>query len=258
MRVVIVQAYEAPDTPAWITRCLTSVQRWAEARGYAYRYLDRDFFAYAPAWFRARCPGQLGPITDLARLYLMEALHADFDVAVWIDADVLVFDPDHLELPDTIGFVALKEVTVGLRGDEIVASEVTVNCALVAAGRGDPVFRFYRHAIEQIVRHDPRPELPRTIAGPQLLTKISRVIPMDCLTTVGLFTPAILRDLALGQDRLPAAFARHFGHRVAAANLCHFQRARVAPGEQASFDDWMMRAMDRLEATRGEVVNRFV
>jgi hypothetical protein len=47
--------------------------------------------------------------------------------------------------------------------------------------------------------------VPRTVAGPQLLTKLVEQHAMQRLTTVGLFTPAMLAELANGGEALPRA-----------------------------------------------------
>jgi hypothetical protein len=110
--------------------------------------------------------------------------------------------------------------------------------------------------MEAEVRDHPDPVLPRTLCGPVLLTKLAATHKIDCLTTIGLFTPAILADIATGQSRMPAAFARAFGHQVAAANLCHFYRDIVPDTATVRYDAMMLKAIDVLVHTRGEVVNR--
>jgi hypothetical protein len=259
MTIAVVQAYEAPATPRWIECCVASVRNWAGAKGFQHHFLREGFFGLAPEWFRARCGAQIGPVTDVSRLYLMRRFFSmGYEAVVWVDADVLVFDPERLDVRSETGFVALKEITVGVdQGGVVHVSPVTVNGALIASRRDHPLFEFYLYAVETAVRQFRGPEIPRTIAGPELLTRISQAVPIECLTTVGLFTPAILQDIASGSDRLPRIFAEQFGHRVAAANLCHFFRDTVTPEQRSFYDELMDRAMGRLIETRGEIVNRF-
>jgi len=255
--VTILQAYEAPGTPEWISRCLGSVRDWAASRGHGYRF-SSTFFDRVPAWFRERCHPETGPLTDIARLVLMRELFDEgADFVAWIDADVLVFDPDALVVEHAAGFTVIEEVTVleDAQGRGSVSPR-GVNGALLGARQAHPMFGRYVEAVENVVRQHPAGPIPRTIAGPQLLTELTRGASIDRLTTVGLFTPGILAHIASGEARLPRLFARSFGHRVAAANLCHFFRGEVAAGSVNRYDAIMQAAIDRLLLTRGEIVNR--
>jgi hypothetical protein len=257
--MVIVQAYEAATTPPWIQRCLQSVKAWAEGAGFAYRF-SPTLFDRIPEWFRQHCAPEIGPLTDLGRLCLMQALFDEGEEAVvWVDADVLVFDPAGLHVPRRPGFLVIDEVTVGSEPNGTpVISERGVNGALLGASRGNATFDAYRQAIESVVREAPAGKVPRTVAGPQLLTQLAKQHAMERLTTVGLFTPAMLADLAHGKENLPRAFSLAFGHRVAAANLCHFFRDMLLERSVPVYDDAMMQAIDRLLESRGEIVNRYL
>lgn len=255
--MIILQAYESESTPAWILRCMQSVREWAALRGYDYRFSPL-LFDRIPDWFRQRCAPGIGPLTDLGRLCLMQALFDEgAEDVVWIDADVLVFDPVNFHVPDRPGFLVIDEVMVGPDANGVPgALPRSVNGAVLGATRGHPLFDTYRSAIEAVVRNAPPGSVPRTIAGPQLLTALDRAHPIDRLTTVGLFTPAIMSDLAHGREGMPRFFSRTFGHRVAAANLCHFYRDTLAPGQAPRYDDFMLDVIGRLIESRGEIVNR--
>lgn len=256
---LVVQAYEAAATPGWIARCMRSVREWAASRGYHYESTDR-FFGLAPDWFRARCGSQLGPLTDIARLVLMQSgFGRGYRQVVWCDADLVVFDPDVLALPDADGLTAIDEVTVGPGSDgSLMVSPRTVNGALLAATRDAGVFLHYFDEVLRVVREHPPGPVPRTIAGPLLLTRIARESKVATLPNVGLFTPAILLELAQGREALPGTFMHHFGHAVAAANLCHFAREENGAENRAAYDRVMDLAIDVLLSTRGEVVNRLL
>jgi hypothetical protein len=236
---------------------MDSVRGWAAEHGHAYRFSPR-FFDRAPAWFKQRCAPETGPLTDVARLYLMQELFdAGEEFVVWVDADVLVFDPSAFEIAPRSGFTVIEEVTVGedALGREFVSPR-GVNGAVLGARRSHPMFRRYFDEVENVVRNHPAGPIPRTIAGPVLLTRLTQGAAIDRLTTVGLFTPGLLAQIAAGQERLPRLFARQFGHRVAAANLCHFIRGEVPASSVDRYDAVMQAAIDCLIRSRGEVVNR--
>ena len=255
--MLIIQAYENNTTPAWIQRCIESVKSWAAASGYDYCFSPL-LFDRVPDWFRDRCGPEIGPMTDLGRLCLMQHwFEQGASPVVWVDADVLVFDPQHLSIPPGLGFLAIDEITVGCGTDRIpVVLDRSVNGAVLGASRGNATFALYRDAIESLVRDAPEGRLPRTIAGPQLLSRLAKQHPIDCLTTVGLFTLPILNDIAQGLELMPRVFSQSFGHRVAAANLCHFFRDIVVDSDVPHYDAIMEQAIIRLLETRGEVVNQ--
>ena len=259
MNATIIQAYEAPYLPPWIARCLQTVKEWAALHGHRYHF-SPEFWRYAPEWFRLRCGKELGPMTDVARLYMMkEQFESGAEYVVWIDADVLVFDPQHLTITTEADFFGIEEVFVMAYPDGATEiSPVGVNGALLGARSGSTLFDVYLNNVESVVRDYPQPVLPRTVAGPPLLTELATRHPFGCLTNVGLFTPNILYAIARGEPTLPALFARSFGHKVAAANLCHIYRDFLPNGSSAQYDNLMEKALDTLLFTRGEVVNRYL
>ena len=257
--MLIIQAYENKTTPAWIQRCMESVRSWAAASGHDYRF-SPSLFDLVPGWFRERCGPEIGPMTDLGRLCLMQHwFDQGASPVVWIDADVLVFDPSNFYIPNGLGFLAIDEITVGCGADRVpVVLDRSVNGAVLGASRGNAMFALYRDAIESLVHNAPEGRLPRTVAGPQLLSSLAKQHPIDCLTTVGLFTLPILNDIAQGLELMPRVFSQSFGHRVAAANLCHFFREIVVDSDVPHFDAIMEQAINRLLESRGEDVNRYL
>ena len=96
---LIVQSYRTHDVAPWLLKCMASVKAWADAMGYAYEFVDDRFFDPVPAWYRERCGKQLLPVTDLARLLLIQERFArGWQRVAWIDADILVFDPERFRI----------------------------------------------------------------------------------------------------------------------------------------------------------------
>lgn len=249
---LILQAYEADRRPAWIDACLASVRRWSEANGFGYHFTT-DFFGRIPGWFRDACGAETGPLTDLARVLLMEEQLAPGRTVVWVDADVLAFDPAALALPD-VGFFAIDEVSV-LRDPASGRPQLGrgINGALLGATQGDPRLALYRSAIGQVVRDRADGSIPRTIAGPVLLTHLAERLAIDRIGNVGLLTPLMIDELHHGAPDLVRTLMLATGRRLAAANLCHFAAA-LAP-DRAYYDMVMERVIERLLATRGALLN---
>jgi hypothetical protein len=196
-------------------------------------------------------------MTDVARLYMMKELFLEgAERVVWVDADVLVFDPENLMLDIDDSFFGIEEISVFAYPDgSTKVSPVGLNGAILGARRDSALFSLYLDAVESRVRDYPEEVLPRTIAGPLLLTELAKTNFIKGLTTVGLFTPNILYDIAHRQSYLPALFAKSFGHKVAAANLCHFFRDLLPDAGAEEYDEIMRKAIEQLILTKGEVVN---
>ncbi|MGF7147980.1 hypothetical protein FHS96_001589 [Sphingomonas zeicaulis] len=254
--ITILQSYEAPSTPVWIARCLDSVRRWADAHGYGYSFTDR-FFAAVPHWFRTICGPETGPMTDIARLVLMQRL---FDrgagFVVWIDADVLIFDPDALTIDPTLGFFGIRERALLLDNDRrpTIGPE-NVNGAILGSTPDNPRFATYRWAVEEVVRRHTDGPIPRTIAGPRLLTRMATRHPFVAIDHVGLLTPAMITEIAAAGSDLCRRYMTAFGSPLAAANLCHFYRDAVNEDRRRRFDAAMDHAISLLVETRGGVIN---
>ena len=244
MDTVVVQSYRTADVPPWIARCLASVRVWAEARGYAYRFIGDEIFDLVPPAYLARTRHALPIVVDLARLLLAQRAHAEgYRRAIWLDADVLVFAPDRLAIPDERDFYLCRELWLS----GFAVSRRVNNCAC-AFTAGTPFLPFYIAACQQLVR-DAVGALDPLIAGTRFLTELDRALPLPQLDGVGLFGPAVVRDLAAGGGPYLEALRRASGP-LHAVNLCASFRGKRfrAPEPFVLDDDVYARAVDALEA----------
>ena len=133
MRTVVLQSFRTTGVPDAIARCLASVEDWARLRGYAYRFVDDSLFDEVPAWFRDKVAGDLLPMSDLARLLRLQRLIDDgCDRVIWLDADVLVFDPDRFIIDVLSEYAVGREVWVRRGGrDRLLVTEGLHNAAMV-------------------------------------------------------------------------------------------------------------------------------
>src|SRR5687768_12761993 len=98
-KTIVYQSFRATDVPSWVEACLASARAWAEARGFAYRFIDDRFFESCPAWYREKVRDNVLLMSDLARIVLARELHREgFDRTVWVDADILIFAPDAFDV----------------------------------------------------------------------------------------------------------------------------------------------------------------
>lgn len=259
MKTLILQSYRVHDVPAWVAACLDSCRRWATESGFDYEFVDDAFFDYAPDWIRARRSEHFYPVTDIARLYLLrDRLSRGYHRGVWVDADVVVFDPARLAIGTRAGYAFAHEIVpfVG-PGNTLQLTGPRLNNAVIVMERGCPMLDYYIFAAEEILRHRPLDQWGRTMIGPDFLIQLSTAMPVERLTAVGLFTPPLLADVVGGSGDACRAYRRHFGFHLASANLCHFMRGEATEAERAAMDRLFERAVHRLIETRGEVINRF-
>jgi hypothetical protein len=111
-RVAVIQSYRSTNVPAWINHCLASVKAWAKSAGYDYRLFGDEAFAICGEDYLAQVGSNMRSITNLARLELVKDAHAHgYDWAVWIDADVLVFDPARFDLSKVQRYAFARDLT---------------------------------------------------------------------------------------------------------------------------------------------------
>ena len=247
---VVFQAWVGPRPPRFIERCLASTQAWARSRGFDYRMLGDEFFDVLPGWYRESMASHVVQQTDLARLvYARETLVAGAARAVWIDADVLVFDPDAFELDAPDGFALCREAWMQ-PGEGGLASVFVVNQAIVVADRLHPLLDYLIWATESLVRDRPS-NVRRFGTATTMLTWIHRATPMPLLTNLAMMNPMMLREIARG-DAGPVTreYVRRHGYPTQAANLTLSMVGDDHQGVSASEADCEA-AIDVLLSTKG-------
>jgi hypothetical protein len=221
---VVLQSAPDAGRPAWIEMCLDSVRGWAEARGFAYRRCGDELFDRVPADLRAKIEGRPMVAADLARLaWLEETLRAGAQRALWLDADVLVFKPDGLDLPEEpYAFGREQWVQRDERGRPKAYARVHNAFALFSRGEADglgPILPFLRHASERLVRRY-RGTPPPHLVGPKLLGVLHNLLALPVVDTVGSLSPHVLADLRRGEGEALELLRWRTKQRLVAANLC--------------------------------------
>jgi hypothetical protein len=250
-RTLVVQSFRRTDVPDWIERCLDSVRRWTQSRGFDYAFYGDEFYDLCGSDYLARVGGNPRSITNLARLEITRIKLAEgYDQVIWFDADVFVFDPDRLVVRTDAGYAFSREawVTKGADGRAHLAYTSLHNAAFIFTRRQTDLELFIR-----IIRHI---VLTRSISsnyqvGVRLISGLAYSLDIPVITCVGMFSPDVIDAIADGRRRFMRAVALFHGHKMQAANLGwsqaeHFTEAR------------MMTAMDRLESTAGAVLNGYL
>jgi hypothetical protein len=220
MNTVVYQSYKPDGGPAWIRRCLDTVRGWALSRGFDYEFIGDEIFDRVPGWYRDRAANRIPVITDLGRLLLArDFLTQGYERTIWLDADVLVFDPDGLDIAVTEEYAFGAELWVqkGTTGKWQIHRNVHNAISVFTAGNS--FLDFYIHACRSVVG---RLEggTPPQIVGPKLLTTLHNIIGFPLIAEVGMLSPPVLRDIAAGSGPAFDLLKEHTPGSLAAANLC--------------------------------------
>jgi hypothetical protein len=249
---LVVQTFRTERVPTWIRRCLDSVEGWAKLRGYDYRLADDGVFSLCGADYLARVGPNLRSITNLARLEMVKQAFSDgYDRAVWLDADVQVFDPASFTIDSVRRYAFARETWISpIEPRTWRASGSVNNCCFVCI-RGEPDLDFLIAATRHVAMH--REIQSNFQVGGDLIKGLQRSLDYEVVDSVGMFSPYIVRALARKRIALLRAQALYHGSPVHAANLCaSFNYAQIV-GETHALE-----AMDRLESTRGAVLNQWL
>jgi len=256
MKTAVYQSFRTVNVPPWIARCLASVQQWAALRGHDYHFLDDRFFSYTPDWYRRNVKDNVLLVSDLARLLVArELFNQGYDCAVWVDADVIVFDPEGLKLDLESGFGVCREVWVHRRPDGTAAAEERLNNAVLTFARDNAFLDFYTYSCQQIVAFKPR-YYPYEV-GTGFLTHLGKYLPLPLIENVGLFSPTVMAAIAADDTGILQALMQHVRTPLCAANLCASFNNREYDGVHMT-EHLFTTVLDRCLQSRGAVVNCYL
>ena len=217
MPVLVLQSHAA-RVPMWIHRCTGSVRSWAETNGYAYRLLGDELFSGIPLQISLKAQSRL-PAADLGRLLWIERLLAEWEQVIWIDSDVLVFDPEHFVIDLEARFLVCREILVRRqKGGAAPSVAVGSNPTCLMFQRNVP---FLRRWIEAMEKHAARaPGLGDADFGREMLRRLAPSKGLPTIDTIGHFNAAILKDILGKGGPSLALMMKTSGVPFAAANLC--------------------------------------
>jgi len=252
---LILQSYRTKQVSPWIISCLASVKTWAAERQYAYEFMDDSLFDPVPDWYRKRCSKQLLPVTDLARLLqIQRRFDAGWERVVWIDADVLVFNPKGFSIDIDASCALTRELWTGRNAQGKLYCSEGINNSTIVMRRGNAMLPFLIYASETLVRNTPIEKIDHVTVGTRFLSRLALAMPIARLNNVGMFSPALIKEVAAGGSEFTRLFAQHSQTPIAAANLCASLIGMAVSG--VSIDDQEVgRAVDRLLSSGGKVIN---
>jgi hypothetical protein len=225
------------------------VRDWAARSNYSYEFIDDRIFDFCGTEYLARVGDNKRSITNLARLEAIRfILEAGADRAIWLDADVFVFTPDRLVIDLTEHYAFCKEAWISVDREGRISCDRAINNAAFAFSKGQADLDFLISAIRHVV-------MTRKIetnyqVGVWLLTGLERTLGFKLLRTIGMLSPDVMRAILVDDARILTRQMVEFVDPMFAANLC-------LALSSATSNDQMMRVMDLLEASAGQVLNKY-
>ena len=221
---LVLQSHRVPLPHSWIQRCLDSVQAWAEGACYAWRFLDDSLFDVLTEDERVRCGNQLVVASDLARLrWCQRVLQEGYARVIWCDADTLVIDRDHIELPAQ-GCAFGRELW--LQG-EAAAPKLyrKIHNACMVFTAGDPVLDFYAFAATRLianhaVNNSSTGTMVPQLAGPKFLTHLHNVVQFEVMEGAQVVSPLLAKSLLGGDGRVLQRYRSRWHCAPTLVNLC--------------------------------------
>ncbi len=219
---LVIQSHRAPLPFKWLGACVDSVKAWAQLYGFDYRWLGDELFDVLTEDQIEKTQHQKVIATDLARLkQLQSALAQGYETVVWCDADFLIFNPEKFKLPDNQRYALGREVWVQENPSDAKKLKVytKVHNAFMFFRRGNSFLDFYTDTAEQLLDKNTG-TMPPQFIGPKLLTAIHNVAQCPVLSSAGMLSPLVLKDVLVGDGRALSLFKRKSTQIIAAANLC--------------------------------------
>ena len=252
MKTLVLQSFRSHDVPAWIERCLASAKAWSELRGYDYLLTDDSAFDLCGTEYLARVGGNLRSITNLCRLELSRRAHIQgYDRTVWLDADILVFDPLAFSVDGVRRYAFARETWVELRAPRRWRAFSAVNNSAFVCLRGEPDLDFLIDATRHVARH--REIRTNYQVGGDLIKGLRASLDFELLHSVGMLSNYVVLALASNHAELLQAQARFHGTPVFAANLCASGNYSPPVSERR-----VLAAIDVLERSKGGAINDWI
>ena len=220
MKTVIYQSFRTSGVPGWVSTCLSSVENWAAGQGHAYRFYDDKIFRRVPSWVMEKAGENLQIATDLGRLILAKELLAEeFERVVWVDADILVFDPERLFLAIDQEYAFGREVWVQPVNAGRIKAYKNVHNAISVFCRNNSFLEFYIHSCLNILGRAEGPLVPQII-GTKFLTALHNIIGFNLINDVGMASPLVVHDIANGGGAALDLLRQKSPAPLCALNLC--------------------------------------
>jgi len=219
MKTVVYQSYRTMDVAPWIQRCLETVKDWTAQQGFAYHFVDDSLFDYVPIWYRDKVDHNILLISDLARLEVAKELLAQgYERTIWVDADIVVFDPRNFKIDTMDEFAFCQELWAAPDTTGKITYRKRVHNAICVFMQGNTFLEFYSNACLRMVQSKQR--INPLDVGTNFLSSLFEMMPFPLINNVGMFSPSILYSIDHNQSEILHRYRSLIGSPLQAANLC--------------------------------------
>jgi hypothetical protein len=210
--------------------------------------LGDEFLDLVPNWYRQKAARYLTVVTDLARLVLLrQYLEEGFDRVIWIDADVIVFDPVLLKVDPELPYGYSREIWIEKRASgSLIATQKINNSACLFSNRSNSLEHLdeYIDACKSTVAGQVKLR-DHTEVGTKFLTSRNRQQALPILRGFGLLSPTVQHALLESDAEILNQLVKLQDDTLCAVNLCNFLRAKRKEGVDYA-DETYSRVVDRL------------
>lgn len=257
MKTIVYQSYRTQEVPAWINRCMETVRDWAKMSGFDYEFIDDRLFDFVPKEYLEKVRRNICMVSDLARLVIArEYLNKGYARTIWVDADVIIFNPNKFIIDVSREFAFCREIWVHIdSASKLVFTEKVNNSVTVFTG-GNTFLDFYIYAIKSMVQNKKEPLLS-TDAGTQFLTRLYPHSYFNLLRNIGLFSPVLIWGILNDKTLWIRKYMELCSQPLVAANLCNSFRGTTFSGIKMH-DGMYDQVIEILQSSRGEVLNKYL
>jgi len=219
MKTIVYQSVSLDHIADWLQTCLNSVRRWCHQQGWEYRLIGDDIFSLLPDWYWQKTRHRTMIATDLGRLLLAKQfLNNGYDRAIWLDADVLIFDPHSFQITITEEYAFGLETWIQSKNHQLQAYSKVHNAICVFCA-GNSFLDFYIHACQRIIQQFQGKQMVPQLVGPKFLTLLHNTMHLPLIREVAMFSPLVLNDILNGGGKALTLHQQKHNSPVYAANL---------------------------------------
>jgi len=232
MQTMLLQSYRSSHIPSWIMTCMTSAKNWAEKESWSYCFIDDDLFEFVPAETRRKFFGYPQMLSDIARLAWAKQVFMEdtsVDRILWLDADIIIFAPETLDIAADSRFAVGRQVWVQPGQGNKLKIYRQVHNACLLAGRDTPVLDFLLYTVLRTADRLDQISSPQMF-GPKLLTALHNIVGFDVIEGIGMASPLVLQDLVNGDSGPLGLLQQSSKVPIGALNLCGSYRNKVIDG----------------------------
>ncbi len=219
MKTIVYQSVSPNQISPWLQTCLNSVRAWCENQQWEYTLIGDEIFSLLPDWYWEKTRHRKMIATDLGRLLLAKQfLNQGYDRAIWLDADVLIFNPHSLQIEITEEYAFGLETWVQWKNHQLKAYSKVHNAICVFCA-GNSFLDFYIHACQRIIKHFQGTQMVPQLVGPKFLTLLHNTMHLPLIREVAMFSPLVLKDILNGGGKALTLHQQKHNHPIYAANL---------------------------------------